>query len=264
MKGLLAFLGVLGLVASIGLGEDWYYRKYICDRDNFNDTVSPLLNYGRKANGRLAKDRQETTLYCDWSESQLMDLQALLQSQPTFPPYWPQVHLAVTGVTWEGANPANVVWFGAFSSGNDWNANEGCDNTGPLAQVGACHLYADDADGAAIPWTLPDTVPVADFWQLPELTNSVPIVGFVPSTGPADVHTMMAAVDAAVLDKLINDPTCRGLRFWSEQWNNHQVYARGQWGCPGPAAAALIVIPEPATMLLLTAGAAALIARKRR
>jgi hypothetical protein len=266
MRKALAIVAVVALSASVASAGPMMVSSWVCDRDNSNDSSSPLLNYGRKCNARWAKDKQETTHYADWSEEQLMEIEVALAGPPPDPYDAWEVRYAFTGVTWEGPNPANVVWFGAFQSGVDWVNDEACDNAGPFAGVGACHLYSNDAGGAAVPWTLPGGGgPVANFWALPELTNSVPFVGYVPSTGPGDAYLMRVPVDPPVLNLLINDPDTRGLRCWSDQWNNHQVYYRGQWGCPGVAARLeLWAVPEPATLLLIGLGGVGLVLRKRR
>jgi len=265
MKKSLAILTVLCLFASVSVGAELLVTRYPVDRDNFKDTSTPMYNYGRKCNARWAKDKQEVTHYADWTEDQLLDLEAAL-AQP-LPPgdytAW-EVRYAFTGVSWEGPNPASVIWFGAFSSATDWVNDEAPDNTGPNLDVGACDAYADSVPVPEVNWIDPVSGLAVSFWGLPELTNSVPFVGFVP-TVPVNFGNMAVVVDPPVLAALIGDPNVRGLRCWSDLWNNHQVYARGQWGDPGAAAALeLWAIPEPATMLLRGLGGVGLVLRKRR
>jgi hypothetical protein len=263
MKRVLAIVAVVCLVASVSSAAELLVQKWICDRDNFNDTSNTLRNYGEKCNARIAKDKQETTLYVDWSQDQYEEINAMMATPPPAPYTAWEVRVGVSGVGWEGANPAAVIWFGAFQSLNDWNANESCDNT-VGDDLGACNSWADSVPTPEVPW-LNLAGNAVSFWGLPELTNSVPIVGFLPSPAPGTEHLMQAKLDPAVLYKLKHDETCRGLRFWSEAYLNHQVYARGQWGCPGPAATALklYAVPEPATMLLIAVGGVLLLRKKR-
>jgi hypothetical protein len=234
MKRVLAIILTVGLLATVAVAQPDLIL--VNDRDNANDTLAPLNNYGRKCNVRWAKNKQETTLYCDWDDGTLDQLRAMISG---LDPDDYTVEFCVTGVTWEGPNPANVVWVETFRSVNDWVNDESCDNTGPNPDVGACHLYADSTTVPETNWIDPDTSTPGNFWAMPARLNSVPFVGYVPSTGPGDNPTMKVVLDQALVDDLLSDRSVsnvRGLRCWSEQWNNHQVYARGQWGCPGAAA----------------------------
>ena len=264
MKKSLVLLAVVGLLASVCSAEQ-VMLKVTCARDNFNLTNAPGQNCGHKCNARWAKGKQET-MYCDWEEQDVEEILLMIQTPPPAPFTGWEVRFATTGVGWDAPDPNAIIYFGAFDSGLDWNANESCDNAACANQAGACDSFSDDTAGANIPWTLCDMSPVPSFWQLPELTNSVPFLGFNPSPGPATVDTNQAVVDLAVLQKLAYDPCTRGLRCWSNEYPNFQIYARGQWGCPGPAAPALLVVavPEPTTMLMIGLGGLGMLIRRKR
>lgn len=256
----LAIMMVIGLGASIALPAQVMVASWVCDRDNANDTVSTFLNYGGKSNVRWCKDKQEGTHYADWSEAQLEDLWAQLNNGA--PPPYMHVRYALTGASWEAPVPGAVIWFGAFMSETDWDANESCNNINPTLHAGACNSFADDNAGVGdVDW---NNVPGTTFWQLPELTNSVPFVGFIPSPGPGTPYLNRCDVDLAVVNALVNDPLCRGLRSWDTQWQNFQVYNRGQWGCPGVAARLELWVPEPGSLVLLVTGGIGVLLRKRR
>ncbi len=251
MKKLLGIILAVGLLATVAGAQDLILTVA---RDNANDTSSPLLNYGRNCNVRFAKDKQESTLYGDWDPADMATLATMIEgldeSEYT-------VEFRAAGVSWEGPNPSAVIWVETFRSVNDWlvcdlaNAAPGdgsateCDNGAAEPSMGACHLYASDSPAGTIPWVNPDTMATGNFWAMPARLNSVPIVGYVPSTvDPITPGWNTVVLDNALVLDLISDRETtyvRGLRCWSEDYLNHQVYARGQWGCPGPAAAQLVL-----------------------
>ena len=238
MQRLLAIL-VVTCVCSAGFAAEIMVSSYVCERDNVNTTASVLKNYGQKSNGRFAKSDGDGTMYCDWSVNQLEALWAEMQGVPPAPNTDWEVRFAVTGTTWD-ADHDDPTDFGAFFSENDWTGPEDCSNAGPSNDVGACDSFADSVPVPETPW-LNAGVPVS-FWGLAENTNSTPFPNFRGSAGPAVPYLMRAPVDMAVLQDLIFDTNCRGLRCHSDVGgHNNQVYLRGQWGCPGPAAAQLVL-----------------------
>jgi hypothetical protein len=250
-------------MCSAALADEIMVSSYVCARDNQNSTASVLRNWGRKCNVRFAKSDGDGTLYCDWSENDLQELWAAMQGVPPAPNTDWEVRFAVTGTTW-APDHDDPTDFGAFFSDNDWVNDESCDNTGPFDDVGACDSFANSVPVPETPWANAG-VPVS-FWGLAENTNSTPFPNFRGSADPGVPYLMKAPVDMAVLQDLILDPNCRGLRCHSDVGgHNHNVYARGQWGCPGVAPRLeLWAVPEPATMMLIGAGAVALVLRKRR
>jgi len=281
MKRGLATLAVLVLFASVGLGQELVAR-YPCARDNFNDASQPLVNNGASCNGRWIKPWETAIHYADWSEEDLMEIWEMVTGPP-MPGYtgW-EVRYATTGADWETADPNMIVYFGAFLSHTDWVEGNGDAPNGVVGDgTGASHSYAQCSNPAAcgpqsIDWVCAnDDVTNCDFrvWPpapcgpnslgLNQVTNTIPFVGFTPSTGPGDIDTNQAVVDlfpGGTLDVLVNDPECRGLRAGvdgtinldpvpTQNGYNKQIFARGQWGMPGASAALLVyAVPEPATM----------------
>lgn len=297
MRKALVILAVIGMFASVGMAGPLQVARFPCARDNFNDASNPLANSGAACNDRWCKPWERAIHYADWSEADLMEIEAILAS-PVPAPYdaW-EVRFATTGATWEAPGPGVVIWFGAFLSATDWVEGNGDAGNGVAGDgTGASHSYAQCSnptvcDATSIDWVCSnDLVSACDFRSWPvapcgpglglnQWTNSVPFVGFRPSTGPGDLDTNQAVVDlgpGGTLDILINDPLCRGLRAGidgtmnmdpvpAQAGYNEQIYARGQWGTPGAAAALLVyAVPEPATLLLIAVGGIGLVLRKRR
>lgn len=263
MRKALTIAAVIGLIAPLAMAQDLLVATYAVERDNFN-IKNTSLNDGHGCNGRWAKADGDATHYADWSEADLQDLKALIASAPPAGYTGYEVRYAFTGA-FGGFQLLWQVQFGAFASTNDWNPDESGDNRAPALNTGASDLMADDQLAVQLPWVDPGTGAPVTFWGLPELTNSVPFIGWRPSTGPGDVDHLQAVVDQAVLDALIDDPLVRGLRCHSTEYFNEQVYARGQWGTSTAAAKLLVyAVPEPASLLLVAFGGVGLLLRKKR
>ena len=297
MKRTFAILAVIGLFASVSMGE-LLVGRYPCARDNFNDASNPLANNGGACDQRWCKPWESAIHYADWTEADLEEIWATVNGPPPAGYTGWEVRYANTGCTWFAANPGMVVWFGAFLSHTDWVEGNGDLKNGKTGDgTGASHAYAQCSNptvcGAqSIDWVCAnDDVTACDFrvWPpapcgpnslgLNQVTNSVPFIGYTPSTGPGDIDTNQCVVDlfpGGTLDVLVNDPECRGLRAGvdgtinmdpvpPQNGYNEGIYARGQWGTPGAACALLVyAIPEPATMLLIAVGGVGVLLRKRR
>jgi hypothetical protein len=190
-------------------------------KDNFNDTLAPTTNWGSSSNKRFAKDHQETTWYGDWSEADLQELEALLATPPPAG-WWYEVYFqASTAESWaQHCKETFVPEIAAFFSTTDWT------------ETGASNDYAD-----GFTLTRWDGDPNKTFWNLAEIENTAPCVGNWEnaSTGPGDIKWNSALLDAAVIDALINDPLCRGLRAHDAGvYCNDQTLTREKWGSPGP------------------------------
>jgi hypothetical protein len=261
---ILAVIGLVGAAASAALAPQLVVR-YKADRDNCNISGSPLENWGQAPDGRMAKWKQEN-VYADWSEADLMDLEAMLASPPPAPYTAWEVRYATTNPNWGipgGIDPNFHAFVEVFYSGNDWVEGDG-PKYGP-GTFGACDSFAEKS--AQVPWTDPGTGAPVSFWGCPAMQNSIPVSYFDGNTVPGGPEYMTnVALDIPLVLDLILNPHARGIRTWTNARDqNHNAYMRGQWGIPGVAPALeLYAVPEPATMLLIGLGGLGLLLRKKR
>ena len=247
------FLAGAASAGVVQLGE------WTVDQDNYNDTLAPNANYGNSDAKRAAKHRQETTWYGDWSDADLTDLgnqlATLASGGGTYgTDYYVEFRTATNDWGMHGG-ASFVPEVAAFMSAVDWT------------ETGATNNVASPG----VSWATPGYAYVT-FWGLPEIMNTAPVVGGwgTASTG-GNVSRNTAMLDQALVNALLNDPNCRGLRmedYIASGWFNDVNMAKERWGGAGAARLVLffsepvLPIPEPAGLGLI--GLAMLGLRKRR
>jgi len=258
---ILAFVAVVALCANLSQAGPRITAQ--CSQDNFNMNYPGETGMNKGGSGvyRFAKAKQEGTWYADWSYDDKAALKAGMAAWAAEGgvygvDYWVQFEIATGPYGVHGGKlftPGISVFFA----------------DGPWAELQAANDFRA-VDTSTVPPTMirwaynPDQT-WKKFWDLTEILNSAPVVGnWDQASIPAVYCWNRAVVDQAVIDALVNDPTAMGLRAvdWLGQWYNDNAMAKGQWG--GGGRGRLLLVPEPATMLLIGVGAVGLMLRRRR
>jgi len=249
------FLAAAAQAGVVQLGE------WTVDQDNYNNTLSPSQNRGSTDASRAAKNKQETTWYGDWSDGDLAELKG-----------------HITTIAGGGGIYGTDYWVEFLTATNDWGINGGASFTPRvsafLSQVDWDEYQAtNNVASTGVSWFRHDTGAGVQFWGLADIDNTAPVVGGwdTPSVyDPRYISWNTAVLDEPLVTALTDDPNCRGLRMWDEDWYNDVNMARERWGGAGAARLRLFYsepvppIPETGSAVILLLGAAGLARKSRR
>jgi len=226
MKRSLVILAVVGLFASVSMGEKFYVT-----RDTGINNGDPYDNQGARSTVRSAKwGASESYLFDFDTDAILSFLGGRPISDFTFTLYimpssgWPATPVSVQVQTvnalydWvEGDDPNRFNSFG-------WT--EGT----PAATSEYAQTYWVDVDGTptldaanSIAWTREDGTPETHFKYLPaKFTNSASLSGSSADHG----KYISVVLDEALVNDLLNNPYNRGLRLYRNGPDNLENYTR--------------------------------------
>ena len=278
MKNALAWVAVLCLAGSAAVAD-----TFDATRDNsvLGHSMERLINHGSMPDNRIAKSAQHV-MVMDFDTGAMKAFQT---ANPLGVGEYYKYELFLHVRSGWGAAPT-AVQIRTLNAGDDWAEGDGADWNDFNWTVGtpaSIYRYAQafytDVDGLpgtgdevldvvnSIPWRTEGGVPVSNLSALPYYYQNH--LDFTASSADEGFYVGVVLDDDTeplntnlVVNDLLNNPKNRGLRTWKNDYANERVGFREQSG--GAPYIELTIVPEPATILIVTAAGLPMLLKRRR